>query len=45
MTEDLGDPFVAVVLRDHVLLGLAGATGTFYEVLEGGRPVSELDLW
>jgi tetratricopeptide (TPR) repeat protein len=44
LTDDLGRPFEAVVLRDHVLLGLRGAPGVRYELRESGRPVAEADL-
>lgn len=37
LTEDLGSPFNALVLRDHVLLGSSSEPSRFYEVLESGR--------
>ena len=36
--------FEAVILRDHVLLGSARQGGVYYEVLEGGRQVTDLEL-
>lgn len=44
LTEDLGSPFDAVILREHVLLGLRASPGRYFEVLEQGREVTEPDL-
>lgn len=44
LTEDLGDPFEAMVLREHVMLGLNASPEVLYEVLERGRELSDSDL-
>jgi tetratricopeptide (TPR) repeat protein len=44
LTEDLDEPFQAVVLREHVLLGLEDSPDTLYEVLEKGKELSESKL-
>ena len=44
LTEPFGEPFDAAVLRDHVVLGLRSAPGVYFEVLEGGRQLNNLDL-
>ncbi len=43
LTDHLDAPFEAVVLREHVLLGLAGSPGALFEVLERGRPVQKAE--
>ena len=37
LTESVGDPFNAVILRDHVLLVSKSSPAVHYEALEGGR--------
>ena len=44
LSEPFGKPFDAVVLRDHVVLGSTESPSTYYEVLEGGRRLSDTDL-
>lgn len=44
LTEPFGEPFDAVVMRDHVVLGLRSSPGIYFEVLEGGRQLTDLDL-
>lgn len=44
LTEPLGDPFEAVIFRDHVLLASRAETGVYFEVLDGGRVVEEGEL-
>lgn len=44
LNESLGGPLEAVVLRDHVVLGIRGQEGRYLETLDGGRPLMERDL-
>lgn len=44
LTEDLGEPFNAVVLRDHVLLVSRSSPEVRYETLEGGRRLASGEL-
>jgi tetratricopeptide (TPR) repeat protein len=44
LTESLGEPFHAWVLRDHVLLVSTTSPSVYYELLEGGRRVASDDL-
>lgn len=44
LTENLGGPFQAVILRDHVLLASTSLPAVYYETFEGGRRLSEAEL-
>lgn len=44
LSHELGDPFDAVILRDHVLLGCRTQPGVYFEVLEHGRRMGEPEL-
>jgi len=41
LTDGPEAPFVALILRDHVLLGSAASEGVYYELLDGGKRVPE----
>ncbi|MCP3996234.1 MAG: tetratricopeptide repeat protein [bacterium] len=41
LTEPMGDPFEAVVMKDHVLLGSSADPDAFFELLKEGEPIDE----
>ena len=44
LAEHFGSPFDVLIFRDHVVLGLRGIKGVYFETLEGGRQIGDLDL-
>jgi tetratricopeptide (TPR) repeat protein len=44
LTQDLHEPFHAIILRNHVLLASASTPGIYYETLDGGRRITEREF-